>query len=128
MSQLTLQTHVADIVTAVPQSADLFRALRIDFCCGGKIPLEEAAITRKLDSSAVLDQIRTLETKGGVSGQPAWRSGGTGADRIHSEQASRFFARRTSRVNALYDKAGPRPWRTSSGAAAGAEIVRGFEK
>lgn len=91
MSQLTLQTHVADIVTAVPQSADLFRALRIDFCCGGKIPLEEAAITRKLDSSAVLDQIRTLETKGGVSGQPAWRSGGTGADRIHSEQASRFL-------------------------------------
>lgn len=63
MSQFTLQTHVADIVTAVPQSADLFRALRIDFCCGGKIPLEEAATKRKLDSSAVLKQIRTLETK-----------------------------------------------------------------
>ncbi|OZB95393.1 iron-sulfur cluster repair di-iron protein [Paenibacillus sp. XY044] len=63
MSQLTLQTHVSDIVTAVPQSADLFRALRIDFCCGGKIPLEEAAAKRKLDSSAVLHQARILETK-----------------------------------------------------------------
>lgn len=63
MSQITLQTQVSDIVTAIPQSADLFRALRIDFCCGGKIPLEEAAAKRKLDTGAVLEQVKTLETK-----------------------------------------------------------------
>ncbi|MCJ8014344.1 iron-sulfur cluster repair di-iron protein [Paenibacillus sp. KQZ6P-2] len=63
MSSFTLQTQVSDIVTAIPQSADLFRALRIDFCCGGKIPLEEAAVKRKLDPAAVLEQIKTLETK-----------------------------------------------------------------
>ncbi|MEC0369476.1 iron-sulfur cluster repair di-iron protein [Paenibacillus chibensis] len=63
MSQITLQTQVSDIVTAIPQSADLFRALRIDFCCGGKIPLEEAAAKRKLHSGEVLEQIKKLETK-----------------------------------------------------------------
>lgn len=36
MSQLTEETWVADIVKAVPKTGDLFRKLRIDFCCGGK--------------------------------------------------------------------------------------------
>lgn len=63
MSSFTLQTKVSDIVTAIPQAADVFRALRIDFCCGGKIPLEEAANKRKLDPETVLESIRELETK-----------------------------------------------------------------
>ncbi|MEC0239192.1 iron-sulfur cluster repair di-iron protein [Paenibacillus dokdonensis] len=63
MSSFTLQTQVSDIVTAVPQTADLFRALRIDFCCGGKVPLEEAAYKRKLDAAVILEEIKTLETK-----------------------------------------------------------------
>lgn len=63
MSSFTLQTQVSDIVTAVPQTADLFRALRIDFCCGGKVPLEEAACKRKLDAAVVLEEVKILETK-----------------------------------------------------------------
>lgn len=63
MSPLTLQTKVSDIVTAIPQAADIFRALRIDFCCGGKIPLEEAAKKRGHDPEAVLGRITELETK-----------------------------------------------------------------
>ena len=52
MSSFTLQTLVSDIVTAVPQTADVFRSLRIDFCCGGQVPLEEAAKQRQLDRCA----------------------------------------------------------------------------
>lgn len=63
MSGITLQTLVSDIVTAVPQTADIFRSLRIDFCCGGKVPLEEAAKQRQLDPAAVLEQVRSLEYK-----------------------------------------------------------------
>ncbi|BFH62394.1 iron-sulfur cluster repair di-iron protein [Paenibacillus azoreducens] len=63
MSQFTLETQVSDIVTAIPQTADLFRTLRIDYCCGGKVPLEEAAIKRKLDPEAVLEQLKHVESE-----------------------------------------------------------------
>ena len=55
MSKITLQTPVADIVTIIPRAADLFRQLRIDYCCGGKESLELAAIERKLDPKQVLE-------------------------------------------------------------------------
>ncbi|TCZ78260.1 iron-sulfur cluster repair di-iron protein [Paenibacillus albiflavus] len=61
MNETTLQTQVADIVTAVPQTADLFRKLRIDYCCGGKISLQEAALGRNLDPMQVLTNVLEIE-------------------------------------------------------------------
>ncbi|MBS4224822.1 iron-sulfur cluster repair di-iron protein [Lederbergia citrea] len=63
MTQLTIDTHVADIVSALPQSTDLFRKLRIDFCCGGKIALKEAAEARHLNPVEVLNHIKEIEIK-----------------------------------------------------------------
>ena len=63
MSRLTLDTQVCDIVTELPQSADLFRSLRIDFCCGGKIALEDAAKERKLNPEEVLNSVKKIEEK-----------------------------------------------------------------
>lgn len=63
MNTITLHTHVSDIVSSVPQTADLFRSLRIDFCCGGQIPLENAAAQRQLDPEAVLNQVKQLQDK-----------------------------------------------------------------
>ena len=63
MSQLALDTQVSDIVTALPQSADLFRNLRIDFCCGGKVALKEAAEKRGLDPKEVLTSLKEMEQK-----------------------------------------------------------------
>lgn len=63
MSQLTLETYVADIATQLPQSTDLFRRLRIDYCCGGQIPLKQAAEERNLDVDEVLKQIEDLKYK-----------------------------------------------------------------
>ncbi|WP_432363426.1 iron-sulfur cluster repair di-iron protein [Sporosarcina sp. UB5] len=63
MSSLTLDTQVSDIVTALPQSADLFRNLRIDYCCGGKISLKEAAEQRNLNAEDVLSSILSIEEK-----------------------------------------------------------------
>jgi regulator of cell morphogenesis and NO signaling len=57
----THQTHVADIVTTIPQTADLFRKLRIDYCCGGKISLEDAAKERNLDPEQVLAEVLKIE-------------------------------------------------------------------
>lgn len=63
MNRITLETHVAEIVNAVPQTADAFRTLGIDFCCGGRIPLEEAARERGIDPSYVLSQVLYIEQK-----------------------------------------------------------------
>lgn len=63
MSSFTLQSQVSDIVTSIPQTADLFRSLRIDFCCGGQVPLEEAAKQRNLEPAAVLEKVQSLENK-----------------------------------------------------------------
>lgn len=68
MSQLTLDTQVCDIVTVLPKSADLFRCLRIDFCCGGKIALKDAAEERKLNPEDVLNGIKEIEKTWGKQG------------------------------------------------------------
>lgn len=63
MNQLTINTHVSDIATLLPQSTDLFRKLRIDFCCGGQMPLKEAAEKQDLVADEVLEQIEMLKHK-----------------------------------------------------------------
>lgn len=63
MSTITLDQQVSDIVTAIPQSADLFRSLRIDYCCGGKISLQEASEQRELEPEKVLMQVQQIAEK-----------------------------------------------------------------
>ncbi|MFC7680361.1 iron-sulfur cluster repair di-iron protein [Paenibacillus sp. GCM10028914] len=73
MSQITLHSLVSDIVTAVPQTADLFRKLRIDFCCVGKVELEQASRNLNLDPMQVLSEVLNIEQKqkGYAENQPA---------------------------------------------------------
>lgn len=63
MNQLTLETNVSDIVKQIPQTGDLFRKLRIDFCCGGKVPLQAAALEKKLDPSEVFKKVKEMELR-----------------------------------------------------------------
>ncbi|MDO3413252.1 iron-sulfur cluster repair di-iron protein [Saccharibacillus sp. CPCC 101409] len=53
-------TWVSDIVSEMPRTGDLFRELRIDFCCGGKMPLQQAAQERGLDTAEVLSRIEDI--------------------------------------------------------------------
>ena len=38
----TTNTLVKDIVNELPKTSDVFKKFRIDFCCGGNIPLSQA--------------------------------------------------------------------------------------
>ncbi len=53
-------TLVKDIVNELPKSSDLFKKHRIDFCCGGNIPLANAAQERGLDPKIIVSELQTL--------------------------------------------------------------------
>ncbi|MDP0501531.1 MAG: iron-sulfur cluster repair di-iron protein [Verrucomicrobiota bacterium JB022] len=61
MTQLNAQTTVGELVKAQPGRARVFERLKIDYCCGGKIPLAEACAKRGIDPEEVLEQLRALD-------------------------------------------------------------------
>lgn len=48
---------VGEIAARLPNSVRVFEKYKIDFCCGGKLPLEDVCAKRGLDPSAVLAEI-----------------------------------------------------------------------
>ncbi len=57
MSTVTKETHVADLVLEQPGRARVFERFGIDYCCGGRVPLEEACAERDLDVDVVIDAL-----------------------------------------------------------------------
>ncbi|MCC6907110.1 MAG: iron-sulfur cluster repair di-iron protein [Phycisphaerales bacterium] len=52
-SQIDTQTTVGQLVTQRPARSRFFESLGIDYCCGGKMPLEEACRKKGLDPHTV---------------------------------------------------------------------------
>jgi regulator of cell morphogenesis and NO signaling len=59
----TGEALISDIVKKFPKASDLFKSYRIDFCCGGNRPLNEAIEERKLSSTEVLSELNNLYKK-----------------------------------------------------------------
>jgi regulator of cell morphogenesis and NO signaling len=53
--------NVGDIAARVPGATDVFRRFRIDFCCHGDVPLDEAARRRGVDVDMLVDALSTLD-------------------------------------------------------------------
>lgn len=58
---ITPQTQVAEIVVHNPASTRVFHRHGIDFCCGGKRPLDEVCAERGLDSEQIRREIAALD-------------------------------------------------------------------
>jgi regulator of cell morphogenesis and NO signaling len=54
---ITPSTHVADIATAAPGTIKVFQKHRIDFCCGGKLPLAEVCERHQLDLQQIISEL-----------------------------------------------------------------------
>lgn len=54
MSPISTDAHVADLVLEQPSRARVFERFGIDYCCGGKTPLETACAEQGLDVEAVV--------------------------------------------------------------------------
>ncbi|MNZ95899.1 Iron-sulfur cluster repair protein ScdA [compost metagenome] len=61
-TELNLQENmiIRDIVLRFPKSADYFRKQKIDFCCGGNRPLQDAALERNLPIDQLLQELAEL--------------------------------------------------------------------
>lgn len=66
MMAATLETTVGQLVAAIPARARVFEKHRIDYCCGGKLPLAEACARRGVDPETVLAELATVDA--GCSG------------------------------------------------------------
>jgi regulator of cell morphogenesis and NO signaling len=68
---ITPDTHVAKIATRHPGTIRVFQRHGIDFCCGGKRPLAEAAGARGLDVEALCAELSAAATGPGADDR-AW--------------------------------------------------------
>jgi regulator of cell morphogenesis and NO signaling len=56
------ERQVADIAANLPGATKVFRDHKIDFCCGGKVPLAEAAAARGAPLADIESELAELET------------------------------------------------------------------
>lgn len=70
---VTAERSVAELVVERPSRARVFEKLGIDYCCGGKKPLEQACIERDLDFSAVVSELEQ-EQAAPRQGERNWAS------------------------------------------------------
>ena len=56
-------SFVTDIVTHDYRTADVFRKYDIDFCCGGKWPLDTVCQNKNLKTEDVIDELEKIVTQ-----------------------------------------------------------------
>lgn len=56
----TLQA-IGQIAVDLPGATAIFRRLKLDFCCGGQVSLQEACARKGLDTAAVLTELASLQ-------------------------------------------------------------------
>jgi regulator of cell morphogenesis and NO signaling len=54
---ITPASHVLDIVTAAPATIAVFQRHHIEFCCAGRVPLEEVCVHEGLDVDDLIDEL-----------------------------------------------------------------------
>lgn len=63
-------TMVKDIVNEYPKAADIFKKNRIDFCCGGNIPIKEAVADKSVDLETIMSELKNLHDKMSMNDVP----------------------------------------------------------
>ncbi|WHY02083.1 iron-sulfur cluster repair di-iron protein [Neobacillus sp. DY30] len=60
---ISTNTLVRDIVNELPKTSDVFKKFRIDFCCGGNIPLSEAIAANGINEEDIMAELRLVFEK-----------------------------------------------------------------
>lgn len=116
MTTLNAQTTVGELVKERPARSRILDQIKIDYCCGGKIPLAEACAKKGLDPDEVLSQIRKADIE--ADDASLVDAGAMGLAELvdHIEQTHHAYLREelprlefmTSKVASVHGKAEPR--------------------
>ena len=60
MMTISSNTRVRDVAVELPQSTRVFEELKIDYCCGGDVPLNAACATAGLEVETVMRRLEQL--------------------------------------------------------------------
>ena len=60
-ADLSADQQIGQIAVQLPGATAVFRRLKLDFCCGGQVPLAAAAAEKGLDVNAVLAELAALQ-------------------------------------------------------------------
>lgn len=63
---------VKDIVAALPESARVFEAMGIDYCCGGDKPFQEACKSARVSADDVLKALESIPSGAVPANTPDW--------------------------------------------------------
>lgn len=58
---IDMRESIGQIAVQLPGATAVFRRLKLDFCCGGHISLEQAAMDKGLDVGAIVAELATLK-------------------------------------------------------------------
>jgi len=102
----TGNTAVKDIVVEHPETRVVLERLGIDYCCGGKTPLAQAARQAGLSSDQVLAELdRALETGGNSDSVKDWAAASATELADHIERTHHVFMKeQLPRLVGLLDK------------------------
>lgn len=73
MARHNVKVLVSDLVAERPSRSRLFEQLGIEYCCGGKRPLDEVCEEKGLDAQTLLNTLHAMESAGRVhDGERNW--------------------------------------------------------
>jgi regulator of cell morphogenesis and NO signaling len=97
------QQEVSSVVAAAPRTSRVFERLGIDYCCGGKTPLEKACAAKGLDPQRVLSELEAAVAA--PSSERDWTNESASALVEHVLSTHHVFVKRElPRLVALMDK------------------------
>jgi regulator of cell morphogenesis and NO signaling len=71
---LTVEETVGRLVAANPARARVFEKHRIDYCCGGKLPLAEACTRKGVSLDQVVGELEEVDASGGDTSGRDWNT------------------------------------------------------
>jgi len=74
MTAITPEKSVGRIVAENPARARVFEKHRIDYCCGGKLPLQEACQRRAISVHEIIHELAECDRAGNALGESDWMS------------------------------------------------------
>ena len=63
-AQIDPQQSIGQIAVSLPGATAIFRKLKLDFCCGGQLPLAQVVADKQLDLDVVVKALSALERSG----------------------------------------------------------------